>query len=181
MVLWKKPPDQWSKLNTDGSALSNLGKIGAGGILRDHKGQMILAFATPSGEDTNNQAEMEAAIFGLTWSLQVGYRNVILEVDSQLLVDWIMLKTKPPWSISKQAQQLQELIRQTNNFKCKHIYREANFAADSLSKHSHTITSLQIYFNEQQLPKEARTYHQLDMLEMANFRRMKIKRIKEPP
>ncbi|KAH0746322.1 hypothetical protein KY285_007979 [Solanum tuberosum] len=104
MVLWKKPPDQWSKLNTDGSALSNPGKIGAGGILRDHKGQMILAFATRLGEDTNNQAEMEAAIFGLTWSLQVGYRNVILEVDSQLLVDWIMLKTKPPWSISKQAQ-----------------------------------------------------------------------------
>lgn len=23
MVLWKKPPDQWSKLNTDDSALSN--------------------------------------------------------------------------------------------------------------------------------------------------------------
>jgi len=48
---------------------------------------MILAFATPLGEGTNNQAKMEVAIFGMTWSLQLGYRNVMLEVDSQLLVD----------------------------------------------------------------------------------------------
>uniref|UniRef100_A0A0V0GYS9 Putative ovule protein n=1 Tax=Solanum chacoense TaxID=4108 RepID=A0A0V0GYS9_SOLCH len=57
---------------------------------------MILAFATPLGEGTNNQAELEAAIFGMTWSLQLGFKNVIIEVDSQLLVDWIMLKTIPP-------------------------------------------------------------------------------------
>ncbi|KAG5621264.1 hypothetical protein H5410_006482 [Solanum commersonii] len=29
IVYWRKPLDQWVKLNTDGSALSNLGKIGA--------------------------------------------------------------------------------------------------------------------------------------------------------
>ncbi|KAH0712319.1 hypothetical protein KY285_007878 [Solanum tuberosum] len=142
---------------------------------------MILAFATPLGEGTNNQAELEAAIFGMTWSLQLGFKNVMLEVDSQLLVVWIMLKTIPPWNISSQTQQLQDLIKQADNFRCNHTLREANFTADSLSKHSHKITSPQLYFNSQQLPKETRAYHQLDIMEMANFRRRKIKRIKKPP
>ncbi|XP_015160335.1 uncharacterized protein [Solanum tuberosum] len=175
------PPARWVKINTDGSALSNPGRIGAGGILRDQMGAMLLAFATPLGEGTNNQAEIGAAIFGMTWVLQLGYKNVVLEVDSQLLVDWITQKAKPPWSISIQLQQLQELIRQTHNFRCKHNFREANFVANSLSKQSHKLTSPQIYCSNQQLPKEARAYYQLEMIEMASFRRRKIKRIKEPP
>uniref|UniRef100_M1DMV9 RNase H family protein n=1 Tax=Solanum tuberosum TaxID=4113 RepID=M1DMV9_SOLTU len=180
IVYWKKTPDQWIKLNTDGSALSNPGRIGVGGILRDQKGHMKLAFATPLGEGTNNQVELETTIFGMTWSIHLGYMKVILEVDSQLLVDWIMLKAKPPWSISTKVQQHHELINQTNNFNCKYTFREANFVADSLSKHSHNITTPQLYFSEQQLPKETRAYHQMDIMEMANFRRRKIKKIKEP-
>ncbi|KAK6780036.1 hypothetical protein RDI58_022220 [Solanum bulbocastanum] len=181
LVMWRRPPKNWVKLNTDGSALDNPGKLGAGGIIRDHRGEIILAFSTPMGEGTNNQAEIGAAIFGMTWLIQLGYRNVLLEVDSQLLVDWIMAKTKPPWSVNTQVQQMSTLIGQTSNFRCKHTYREANSVADSLAKHSHKITSPNIYTNSQQLPKEARAHYQLDVLEMANFRRRKIKRIKEPP
>jgi len=180
-VKWIKPPDQWVKLNTDGSALTNPGRIGAGGILRDQTGAMLLAFATPLGEGTNNQAEIGAAIFGMSWVLQMGYKSVVLEVDSQLLVDWITQKATPPWNINTQIQQLQELTRQAHNFRCKHIFREANCVADSLSKQSHKLTSPQIFCNSQQLPKEARAHYQLDMIEMASFRRRKIKRIKEPP
>uniref|UniRef100_M1DB97 RNase H family protein n=1 Tax=Solanum tuberosum TaxID=4113 RepID=M1DB97_SOLTU len=180
-VKWIKPPDQWVKINTDGSALINPGRIGAGGIIRNQDGEMILAFATPLGEGSNNLAELRAAVFGMSWLIHLGYKNVILEVDSQLLVDWITLKAKPPWSINTQLQQLQRLINQTNNFRSKHTLREANNVADSLSKQSHKITCPQIYCNNQQLPREARAYYQLDMLGMASFRRRKIKRIKEPP
>ncbi|KAK4707022.1 hypothetical protein R3W88_033409 [Solanum pinnatisectum] len=181
LVMWRRPPNDWVKLNTDGSALDNPGKLGARGIIRDHRGEIILAFSTPMGEGTNNQAEIGAAIFGMTWILQLGYKNVLLEVDSQPLVDWIMAKTKPPWSVNTQVQQLKALIGQTSNFRCEHTYREANSVADSLAKQSHKITSPNIYSNSQKLPKEARAHYQLDMLEMANFRRRKIKRIKEPP
>ncbi|KAH0655392.1 hypothetical protein KY285_030274 [Solanum tuberosum] len=160
LVRWIKPPNQWVKINTDGTALSNPGRTGAGGILRDQDGEMLIAFATPLGE---------------------GYRNVLLEVDSQLLVDWIMHKTNPYWSINTQIMKLQALIKQTHEFRYKHTFREANFVADSLSKHSHKITSPQLYFNRNQLPKEARAYYQLDKLEMASSRRRKIKKILEPP
>ncbi|KAK4706537.1 hypothetical protein R3W88_033904 [Solanum pinnatisectum] len=59
-VIWKSPPSTRYKLNTDGSALHNPGKIGGGGILRNEHGDMIYAFAIPLGEGTNNQAEVQA-------------------------------------------------------------------------------------------------------------------------
>ncbi|XP_049399717.1 uncharacterized protein LOC125863742 [Solanum stenotomum] len=181
VVQWIKPPDRWTKLNTDGSALSNPGSTGAGGILRNHFGDIIFAFSAPLGEGTNNKAEIEAAIFGLSWCVQLKYKKVILEVDSQLLVDWLMNNTAVPWSISSQVQKLQHLITQFTHFKCIHTLREANFVADSLSKHSHQLTTPQLYFSIQQLPRLATTYLQQDITSMASFRRRKLKRIKEPP
>ena len=35
MVKWLKPTDHWLKVNSDGSALTNLSRLGASGILRD--------------------------------------------------------------------------------------------------------------------------------------------------
>ncbi|WMV30193.1 hypothetical protein MTR67_023578 [Solanum verrucosum] len=178
---WTKPPHRWVKLNTDRSALSNPGTIGTGGFLRNHIGETIFAFSAPLGEGTNDQAEVEAAIFGLIWCVNLKYNNVILEVDSQLLVDWLVSSTTVPWIISHQMQKLQQLVKQFTHFKCFHTLMEANFVADSLSKHNHQITSPQVYFNSQQLPKRAAAYLQQDQAGMASFKKRKLKRMKEPP
>lgn len=71
MVTWIKPLDQWIKINTDGSALTNPGKLGDGGILSNKNGKMLMSFTTPFGEGTNNKVEIEAAMFGLTWALEL--------------------------------------------------------------------------------------------------------------
>lgn len=44
MVTWTIPPKKWIKINIDGSALSNPSKIGAGGILRDQTGRLLMDF-----------------------------------------------------------------------------------------------------------------------------------------
>ena len=98
LVAWNKPTDHCIKISTDGSALGNLEKLGAGGILRDKSGQMLMAFASTLGEGTNNKAEIEAAIFGLTWALELGYRSIILGLDSQLVVKWINQQATPQWN-----------------------------------------------------------------------------------
>ncbi|KAK6803162.1 hypothetical protein RDI58_000946 [Solanum bulbocastanum] len=87
MVSWHRPPEKWVKINTDGRTIGSLGRIGAGGIIRDHNGEMVLAYTTPLKEGNSNQAEVGAAIFGISWTLQMRLRRVILEVDSQPLVD----------------------------------------------------------------------------------------------
>ena len=181
LLAWNKPTDQWIKINTGGNALGYLGRLGAGGIWRDKSGQLLMAFATTLGEGTNNKVEIEAAIFGLTWALDLGYKNIILEMDSQLVVNWINQQATPQWNFIIQLGRLQNLIIQTQNFKCTHVYREANWVIDALSKHIDQTTNPQVYFSHQHLPKEARAYYQLDLMEMPCFRRKKTKKFKEPP
>ncbi|WMV40344.1 hypothetical protein MTR67_033729 [Solanum verrucosum] len=138
-----KPPTHIYMLNTDGSAPSNPGKIGGGGILRDHQGKIIYAFSIPLGTGTNNQAESQAALHGLQWCVQYGFLKVILE--------------------------------------CQHVYREANSTADCLAKWSHKFDIVQHYYTKQQLPNLAKGSYQLEEMEMTQFRRKKLKRIKNPP
>lgn len=64
-VTWHKPNNGFVKVNTDGSAMTNPGKIGGGVIIRDHQGQLIYAMAIPLGEGTNNYAKTEAARIGI--------------------------------------------------------------------------------------------------------------------
>ena len=92
-VCWVKPTDSTIKLNNDGSTIDNPGSSGVGGICRDKKGDLIFAFSSPLGVCTNNQAELEAAFFGLSWCLHLGYTKVLLEMDSELSVKWINQKS----------------------------------------------------------------------------------------
>ncbi len=73
---------------------------------------MVLAFATPLGDGTNNKAEAEAALFGLSWALELGHRNILIELDSQLVVQWIS-KKEPPIGMSSIK------LRESNNLSCK--------------------------------------------------------------
>lgn len=180
-ITWKKPAADFYKLNTDGSALQNPGSIGGGGILRDHHGNLIYAFSTPFGIGTNNQAEVKAAIFGVTWCIQHGYTKLILEVDSALLIQWITHHIHPPWRLDTDILELQKLVSQLESFQSRHVYREANYTADALSKCSHHYDITQQYYTHQQLPRAAKGYFILDKLGTMSFRRRKLKRIKKPP
>lgn len=53
-VKWLKPPFPSVKLNTNGSVISNLRKIGTGGIIRDYKGNKIYAFIATLGIGSKN-------------------------------------------------------------------------------------------------------------------------------
>ena len=181
MVAWIKKAKQQIKVNPYGSALSNQGRLGAGGILIDNHGKMVMAFATPMGEGTKNKAEFEAAILGLNRAIEHRYRNIIQEIGSQQVGHLILKKATPQWNISTQLGRIQNLISKIQNMKCVHVCREANCVADTLSKFSHKINNPQIYFNSQQMPKQAKSYYHFYLLQMSKFRRKKIKRMKEPP
>lgn len=139
--------------------------------MRDSNGD-INAFATTFGVGTNNQAELQSAIFGLQWCTQHGYRRIILEVKSELLTKWVKHSSK---YLQDCITDLQGLIRQVDFFTCTHVYREANYIADALSKKSHQLDIPKHYYVQQQLPKEARGYFNMDKLNLANFRRRQLK------
>ncbi|XP_070048978.1 uncharacterized protein [Nicotiana tomentosiformis] len=67
IVLWELPPEGKDKLNPDGSFLHSSGLAGMRGIVRDCRGNMIMAFAVPKRCSNNNMAEAHAAKYGLEW------------------------------------------------------------------------------------------------------------------
>lgn len=58
LVKWVKPPDQLVKINSDGSALSNPGTIGARGIIRDNEGNFLFAYATRLRDSTTTELSL---------------------------------------------------------------------------------------------------------------------------
>lgn len=76
---------------------------------------------------------------------------------------------------------MQAYMSQLTEFRCRHIYKEANFVADSLAKFSHSLTAPQTYLEFQYIPKEAEAYFHLDKMNMVSFKRKKLKKIREPP
>ncbi|XP_069154358.1 uncharacterized protein [Solanum lycopersicum] len=161
--------------------MHNSGQTGGGGILRDHQGKLIYAFSIPFGFGTSNFAEIQAALHGLNWCHQHGFKKIILEVDSELLVKWIANTKSIPWRSQPAIQQLQDISKKMEYFQCQHVYREANVTADLLAKWSHKMDIIQHFYTCQQLRGAIIGNYILEKMGMQLFRRRKIKRIKHPP
>lgn len=89
VVSWQKPSLGWFKLNVDDNSLGNLGESGASGVLRNEEGRLQFAFAASTRMRSNNQAELLALLFGLHRCKELGFTNVIPELDSLLVVNWL--------------------------------------------------------------------------------------------
>lgn len=131
-VKWEKPSFGWAKLNTDGSKKGNE-LIGVGGILRDHKGDMIMTFSQKLGCGMINLAEAKAALIGFQWCHSNGYDRVILECNFKLVVDMLNNSITPAWHIDDTIREAQLPIHQ-HDIVIRYCYRAANNVADVLEK-----------------------------------------------
>jgi hypothetical protein len=68
----------------DGSTRNK--KAGAGVVLIDPNGEQVKYMVHLDFEATNNMAEYEALIFGLTVALSLGVRELLVKGDSQLII-----------------------------------------------------------------------------------------------
>jgi hypothetical protein len=68
----------------DGSARNK--KAGVGVVVIDPNGEQVKYMVLLDFEATNNMAEYEALIFGLTMALSLGVRELLVKGDSQLVI-----------------------------------------------------------------------------------------------
>ncbi|XP_060202921.1 uncharacterized protein LOC132631356 [Lycium barbarum] len=170
MIRWIKPIGNTWKLNTDGSYMKNQNKAGAGGIVRNRIGNMIVAFAYPTQFYTNNYSEAYAALVGISWCVNHPFESLEVELDSKMVVQMIDGSLKPPW-------RLLDIIENTKakmahiNISIKHCFREGNEVADALAKYATQIQVPRIFLNEGDLPTEARGPLRMNKLDFPSFRR----------
>ncbi|GJR12001.1 reverse transcriptase domain-containing protein [Tanacetum coccineum] len=123
---------EW-KLFSNGATSSD--GSGAGLMLIDPDGKEYAYALRFEFETTNNEAEYEALLAGLRISLEIEITSLAIFVDSQLLVNQIKgtYAAKQP-TIREYLQKNKEALKDFDSYTIKHIQRNQNKKADTLSK-----------------------------------------------
>ncbi len=122
-------------LYADGASRGNPGTAGAGAILKSPSGEVLAEIAQYLGEKlTNNYAEYQALIIGLTKALELDAKLIDVFMDSELVVKQIngIYKVKHENMIPL-YQQAMSLLKKFKQYHVKHVRREYNKEADRLS------------------------------------------------
>nr|XP_027100424.1 uncharacterized protein LOC113719415 [Coffea arabica] len=154
---WLPSPKGAVKLNTDASVTR--GKVSGGGFLRDHEGKLIFAFYKEFGDVDVLTAESLALLHGLLFCDRGRAQRLLVEVDSAGLVQLLDSGTLAKWPLCNSLRRIRGLLK-SFNATAKHIFREANSAADKLA----TTDSQDDFFSTslQHLPREVRAILLLD-------------------
>lgn len=75
-----------ARIYIDGASRGNPGPAGIGIIIKDAQGQDIRQLYKYIGEVSNNIAEYTALVYGLQEALILGFKDVAVHSDSELLV-----------------------------------------------------------------------------------------------
>lgn len=131
--LIRKNDSERPLLFTDGASRGNPGPAAAGGVVylgRDRVG----SFSRYLGRMTNNQAEYEALLLGLELIRELGFREVSIRADSQLMVRQVEGRYKVKDAKLKGLyQQVKGLLKDLDGHDIIHIDRGLNKEADALA------------------------------------------------
>ena len=120
-------------LRTDGGSRGNPGPAGAGFVI-EVRGDVICRGGRYLGAVTNNIAEYEALIWGLENVSALGYSDVAVFADSELLVKQLngqyRVKNEGLKPLFVRAT---VLLRGFSRTKISHVRREFNAAADAMA------------------------------------------------
>lgn len=121
-------------IETDGASRGNPGLAGTGIIIKDANGSRIETLGTFLGVATNNQAEYQALIEGLTAVARHHPESVVVRMDSELLVKQMngQYRVKHPELIPLYLKAT-ELAAALPNVTFVHVPREQNPGADRIA------------------------------------------------
>ncbi len=122
------------KLFTDGASRGNPGEAGAGIVLLDNDNRELAARSSYLGRCTNNAAEYEALLLGLTTALELGCTQLAVSMDSQLIVRQIQGQYKVKNAGLKPLfDQAKSLLAKFDRWTISHVPRAQNKRADELA------------------------------------------------
>src|SRR5262245_12964956 len=118
----------------DGGSRGNPGPAGIGALLKDDGGTTVHTISEGIGVATNNVAEYTALIGILEKALELGYDEIEVRMDSELVVKQMMgaykVKNEGLLPLFDQAKRLSLKFR---TFRINHVRREFNKEADKLA------------------------------------------------
>ncbi|KAH6768392.1 Chalcone and stilbene synthase family protein [Perilla frutescens var. frutescens] len=99
-VVWRPPPQDWIKINTDGSAIGSPGKIATSDVFRRHDGSVVFYFHNDEGVGFSFRAKLLAIIVALEWTAILSLDFIWLEADSIYVVSLLLSRNEiVPWIV----------------------------------------------------------------------------------
>lgn len=80
------------KLNFDG--VSRHGRAARGGVIRNHKGALIVSYTVNLNGHSSNQVEVMALAWGICFAVSMGIKAIDIEGDSKLIIDVVKGRNK---------------------------------------------------------------------------------------
>ena len=121
------------KLNFDGAARGNPGVVGIGCIINNDTGQWIAKKAMAIGPTYINLVELTTLEEGLKICQHFGLSKLVIEGDSQIVLNAIRNKSTPNWVLNSKLEEVIHLLDRFEDIRICHIYREGNKKADLLA------------------------------------------------
>jgi ribonuclease HI len=121
----------------DGSARQQ--SAGAGVVLADPGENQLQYVVRLEFKATNNMAEYEALIFGLSAALSLGVRQLLVKGDSQLIIKQVREKcsyNEP--TLAAYLLHVRKLEKDFTTLELQHVPRSDNLAVDDLSQRAST-------------------------------------------
>lgn len=131
LVCWLRPSYPWLKLNTDGSFDRDTGVASGGGLIRDHFGNLQLAFYMPLEAISSFDAELQALLHGLYLAKEFN-RPIWIELDALEVVRLLESGRPGAWQTHHTLINIRALVTQMQTW-ITHIFREGNQPADYMA------------------------------------------------
>ncbi|XP_077232004.1 uncharacterized protein LOC143865684 [Tasmannia lanceolata] len=128
---WIKPPVGVAKINTDASLSVNGASLG--GLIRDPNSVLAL-FSIPASGDDITILELKAIDYGLSLAQEKALIRIWVESDSLNAINIINSQAPCPWKALTLLDKIYLGLADFVDWKVTHVWREANSAADFLSK-----------------------------------------------
>ena len=122
------------KLMFDGGSRGNPGLCGAGYVIYKNGKEFNKSGQIVSKNNTNNYAEYMGLLLGLHAAIKLGIKNLIIEGDSQLVINQLNGKYKCNSSnLIPLMERSKEYLSKLSNYTLNHVLRDKNSVADGLA------------------------------------------------
>ena len=143
LEIWEPPSDSMYKLNFDRASKGNPDPAGYRGAIHNSKGQLVGLYWGYIGMNSNNVAELRGLLEGLTMAIQHGWLPLLLEVDSQVILQMVtkllndksVSKVVDNWKMTHRLELLRTLLRRHSEVQIHRVRRKSHKLADLVANY----------------------------------------------